>query len=146
MGQSAMGRFFTGRRPVYSVFRTTVDDLIAEGDRVVARIRHDVTFASDWESPIGHVAAAGREGSWNAVATFRIADGKFIEQWVVRDDVSLLKAVGALPAGSLSGRFPPHPKGGARPPPPRSRAPGSARDEPPPYRTQAPITPRQGAM
>jgi predicted ester cyclase len=100
VGRDAMASFGRGTRPVYSAFRTSVEDLIAEGDRVVARIRHEVTFQSDWQSPIGHVAAAGRDASWVATAIFRIQDGLIAEEWVVRDDIGLLKQLGALPTAT----------------------------------------------
>src|SRR5436309_187409 len=55
VGREGMKRFADSNRPAYSSFRTSIEDLIAEGDKVVARIRHFVTFESDWESPIGRV-------------------------------------------------------------------------------------------
>jgi predicted ester cyclase len=96
LGREGMKRFSDRNRPVYGSFRTSIDDLIAEGDKVVARIRHFVTFESDWQSPIGPVAAAGREGWWGATAIFQIRDGQIIEEWVARDDLGLLQELGAL--------------------------------------------------
>jgi len=95
-GPGGMQEFFRRTRPTYSAFRTEIDDLLAEGDRVVARIRHFVTFESDWVSPIGPVAAAGKSGSWTASATFRIEGDRIVEQWVVRDDLHLLQDIGAI--------------------------------------------------
>ncbi len=97
VGREGMKRFAGRNRPGYTAFRTSIDDLITEGDKVVARIRHFVTFESDWESPIGRVAAAGREGWWGATAIFQIRDGQIVEEWVARDDLGLLQRLGALP-------------------------------------------------
>ncbi|MFC0541162.1 ester cyclase [Kutzneria chonburiensis] len=37
----------------------------------------------------------GRPVSWPAVHVFRLADGRFVEHWAVRDDLGLLRQLGA---------------------------------------------------
>jgi predicted ester cyclase len=100
VGREGMQRFSERNRPLYTSFRTEIDDLIAEGDKVVARIRHYVGFDSDWQSPIGVVPAKGREGWWGATAIFQIRDGQIVEEWVARDDLGLLQRLGSLPQPS----------------------------------------------
>ena len=47
---------------------------------------------------VGPQAETGREVSVSTVETFRVADGKLVEQWVVMDALGLLQQLGAIPA------------------------------------------------
>jgi predicted ester cyclase len=90
----------TAPRPT-STFQTTIHDLIAEGDRVVARITHYVTYTQDIPDfpRIGRVAAAGKSVAWDAIAVFRLQDGRIVEEWVSRDELGMLQQFGAASAG-----------------------------------------------
>jgi predicted ester cyclase len=39
----------------------------------------------------------GREVTWRYIHIFRIADGQLAEHWATRDDVDLLRQLGAWP-------------------------------------------------
>jgi predicted ester cyclase len=72
----------------------TVEDMIAEGDKVVARVTfrgtHQGTFMSF--SPTGkHVTSTGIEIN-------RIAGGKVVEHWNNYDDLGLLQQLGVVPS------------------------------------------------
>ncbi len=52
---------YVGRRPsAYSHSVTSFEHLIAEGDLVAVRLRHDVTYRADWQSRAGKIAALQR--------------------------------------------------------------------------------------
>jgi steroid delta-isomerase-like uncharacterized protein len=70
-----------------------VDDLIAEGDKVVARWRAEGTHLGPFMGipPTGHVA------SISGITIFRLRDGRIIEEWGQSDMVGLLQQVGAMP-------------------------------------------------
>jgi len=74
--------------------RITVDDLIAEGDTVVAR----------WTLQGTHQGAAlgmpptGKQFSIPGVSIIRLAGGKSVEQWVVNDQLGLFQQLGLVPA------------------------------------------------
>jgi ketosteroid isomerase-like protein len=89
----------TAPRPT-SAFRTTIHDLFAEGDRVVARITHRVTYTEDIAAfpRVGPVAAAGKSVAWDAIAIFRLRDGRIVEEWVSRDELGMLQQFGVIPA------------------------------------------------
>jgi predicted ester cyclase len=70
-----------------------IQDLIAEGDRVVARIGGHVTH----KHPFMGVAPTNRQFATNGVEIFRVADGKLAERWVFIDQVPMMKELGVIP-------------------------------------------------
>ena len=74
--------------------RMTIDDLIAEHDRVAIRLRsharHTGTFMG--------IPATGREYEITETHVLRIRDGKVIEHWRDADMLGLMQQLGALPA------------------------------------------------
>ena len=68
-------------------FHNSVEHLIAEGDRVVAR----VTF---------HFTNAGKEVTSSELAEYRLVNGKIVEDWPPTNTAGLWQQVGVtLPAG-----------------------------------------------
>ena len=66
-----------------------IEDLIAEGDLVMARIS---------SRPRGPESGAGDESrAVHGVEIFRVADGKLIDRWVFIDLLPVLRNQGALP-------------------------------------------------
>ncbi len=96
-GAAAVRAFLEPMGERYRSFRTTVHQLIAEGDSVAARLRHDVVLRDDFRSRLGPVPSAGKALSWEAVAVFHFAGGKIAEEWVSRDELGMLRALGAHP-------------------------------------------------
>jgi predicted ester cyclase len=74
-------------------FRMTIDDIVAEGDRVA--IRH--TFAGTHNGPFGGIAASGNRATVSGMMMFRCAGGKVAEARLTWDTLSLQQQVGALP-------------------------------------------------
>lgn len=73
-------------------WHTAIDELIAEGDKVVARITMTGTHTGDfWGIP-----ATGRRVKFTGIYIVRIADGKIVEHWGEEDGVSLLRQLGVL--------------------------------------------------
>jgi predicted ester cyclase len=75
---------------VYSEFKTTIHDVIAEEDRVACRLSHRAVNRSEWTSRLGHHDVAGKPVSWPAIAIFRFREGKIAEEWVCRDELGML--------------------------------------------------------
>ncbi len=84
----------------YSKFETRVHDIIESGDRVVVRISHRAMGAGEFRSRIGVYNIKGKAVTWDAIAIFRIQNGKIAEQWVSRDELGILLSVGALKPSS----------------------------------------------
>lgn len=70
----------------------TVDQLVAEGDWVVAKLTSRGTHLG----PFAGLAPTGKLVSWSGVGIRRIVDGRIVEQWTKYDMVSLLRQLGAL--------------------------------------------------
>jgi steroid delta-isomerase-like uncharacterized protein len=71
-----------------------VDDLLAEGDLVAAR----VTITGTHEGEFMGVPATGRSVEITAMDLVSFEDGKGTAHWGVGDMVSLLQQLGAMPA------------------------------------------------
>jgi C-1 hydroxylase len=76
-------------------YQAVIEDLIAEGEKVVARMTIKGTHsAADF---LG-LPASGRRINVPAISIFRIANGKIVEHWAASDTLGLLQQLGALPA------------------------------------------------
>jgi predicted ester cyclase len=74
----------------------TIDDLVADGDRVVLRVWGSGTHTGEWAHPIvGQLAPTGRRFELRTMTMYRIVDGKLAEAWTFRDSLGLLKQLGA---------------------------------------------------
>lgn len=77
-------------------FQTTIEDLIAEGDTVVARVTCSATPAKD---AFG-VPANGRSFRVSGQYLVRIANGKIVEHFGVEDAIGIMQQMGLMPAPS----------------------------------------------
>lgn len=78
----------------------TVEDLIAEDDKVVIYVTWSGTHHGETSMPWGKIPATGKPFSVRHVHLYRLADGKITEHWAVRDDLGMLLQIGALPRPS----------------------------------------------
>ncbi len=74
--------------------RMTCEDLIAEGDRVVARITVEGTQTGPMNMKLLSVPASNRSFKTQHIHVFRIANGKIVEHWAGRDDFGMLRQLG----------------------------------------------------
>lgn len=74
-------------------YQTTIEDLLAEGDKVAARIRMTGTHIGSFMG----IPATGKLVSFTGIYIARIANGKIVEHWGEEDSVSLLTQLGAMP-------------------------------------------------
>jgi steroid delta-isomerase-like uncharacterized protein len=77
----------------------TIEDLIAEGDKVVSRNTVTGTHLGDY---MGH-PATGRTVTYSEIFIFRFADGRIAETWGVVDVLSQMRQVGVIPAADARG-------------------------------------------
>jgi predicted ester cyclase len=78
----------------YPDLRVTVEDLIEEGDKVVARNTVTGTHQGEY---LG-IAPTGRSVTYKEIFICRFVDGRIAEIWGVVDVFSQLKQLGAMPA------------------------------------------------
>ena len=73
-------------------YQTIIDDMIAEGDKVAARIKMTGTHSGEFMG----IPPTGRRISFTGIYFARIAGGKIVEHWGEEDGVSLLQQLGVL--------------------------------------------------
>jgi predicted ester cyclase len=83
----------------YPDIHVAVEDVIADGDKVVSR--HTVTGTHLGEH-LG-VAPTGRAVTYNEIFIFRVADGRVAEIWGVVDVFAQLRQLGAIPGPTAPG-------------------------------------------
>jgi steroid delta-isomerase-like uncharacterized protein len=72
----------------------TVEDLIGEDDKVVARIVVTGTHLGDYMG----VGPTGKSVTYNEIFIFRFANGRVVETWGVVDIYAQMKQIGVIPA------------------------------------------------
>jgi len=98
LGVEAVKQHVTTIRAAFPDLHMTIEDLIAEGDKVVARIRMTRTHRGEFQG----VAATGRRVDNWAVTIRRIAGGKMVEGWTVSNRADLMRQLG-VPVPGQSG-------------------------------------------
>lgn len=78
--------------------QVTGEDVIAEGDRVVCRMRLRGTQTGPLEMTRFPLPATGREVSTDQIHIFRMEGGLVVEHWVGRDDFGMMRQLGHLVA------------------------------------------------
>jgi steroid delta-isomerase-like uncharacterized protein len=96
-GREGARSVFTKMRAAFPDMRMTVEDVIAEGDRVVCRLTVTGTHQGELDFVKMKLAATGKSIRLTHIHAFRVANGKIVERWVERDGVVLLQQLGALP-------------------------------------------------
>ena len=71
---------------------STIEDLIAEGDKVVARWRSRATHRGNYMG----IAPSGKEVQFMGISLYRIEEGKIAESWTVEDQYGLMRQIGAI--------------------------------------------------
>ena len=71
----------------------TVDDVISQGDDVVARWTATLTHTGDYFG----IPPTNKSATITGMNTWRLEDGVAVEGWVNRDDLQLLQQLGVIP-------------------------------------------------
>jgi len=72
----------------------TVEDMIAEGDRVVAR----VTMSGTQQGPFMGIPPTSKHVTVTGIDINRFVGGKSVEHWVEMDRLGLMQQLGVIPA------------------------------------------------
>ena len=79
--------------------QTTVEDLIAEGDQVVARWSYRATHQGElFGNP-----ATGKQVQVSGITIYRIANGKVVEERGVSDALGMMQQLGVVPSPGQPG-------------------------------------------
>jgi steroid delta-isomerase-like uncharacterized protein len=93
-GAEALKEVFGRLHQVFPDLQVTVEDLIAEGDKVAGRNSVTGTHRGDYMG----VPPTGRTIAYNEIFVFRFEDGRIAETWGVVDVFSQLKQLGVISA------------------------------------------------
>jgi steroid delta-isomerase-like uncharacterized protein len=75
-------------------FEATIEDLIAEDDKVVIRM----TWTGTHEGEFMGIPPTGNRVSFGVFDIVRIADGMIVEHWGLMDNMALMQQLGVMPA------------------------------------------------
>ncbi len=84
----------------FPTIRYEVNDMIAEGDRIVVR----ATLTGTHDGPFMGLPATGRAISVGLLEMLRCADGKIVEHWGGIQDLSLFGQLGIVPGAMPAGQ------------------------------------------
>lgn len=93
-GAQALKEVFATLHRVFPDLHITVEDLIAEGDKVVSRNLVTGTHRGEY---MGH-PPTGKSVAYSEIFIFRITGGRIAEIWGVVDVFSQMQQLGAIPA------------------------------------------------
>lgn len=92
-GAEGLKQFIPQLRTIFPDEHLTLDQVIAEGDKVayrwVARGTHKAEMMG--------VAPTGKQLTGTGISIVRIANGKIAEEWTSRDDLSIMQQLGIAP-------------------------------------------------
>ena len=91
-GPEAVKRGVASRRAAFPDLHVTIEELLAEGDKVAARL----TFAGTHAGPFQGIEATGKKVRWSGIWIYRIAHGRLVERWHSYDMLGLLQQIGCV--------------------------------------------------
>jgi len=92
VARNAFRQLVAARRAAFPDIQVTVEDQVAEGDKVSTRR----TWQATHQGPYRGVAATGRRVKWTQISIVRFVEGRIVEDWAVADELSILQQLGQL--------------------------------------------------
>ncbi len=89
-GPEGFKQFVTMNVTAFPDCRVTIEDMIAEGDRVVDR----VTFRGTHTGNFRDIAPTGKQATMSVIIINRFAGGKIVETWLVNDALGMMQQLG----------------------------------------------------
>ena len=86
-------QIFAALRAGIPDFQTTIEDLIAEGDRVAVRISWQGTHKGE----LMGIPPTGKHVKVTEMQIYRMTNGKIVERWVESDVLGMMQQLGIIP-------------------------------------------------
>ncbi len=86
-GREGVKQLFAGLREAFPNLKTSVDDLLADGNKVVARVTMSGTQAREFMG----IPATGKSFRITVIDIMKFDDGRITEHWGVSDTGSLIQ-------------------------------------------------------
>jgi len=93
-GIQAYKYFITALRQAFPDLQLTVEDQVAEGEKVVTRWRARGSHKGEYFG----IPPSGQQGEITGINIDRVVDGKTVECWGEQDDLGIMRQIGAIPA------------------------------------------------
>jgi steroid delta-isomerase-like uncharacterized protein len=90
VGNEGVRRHIATLRGAFPDINFQIEDMVAEGDKVVIRWTANVTHTGDYFG----IPPTGKSATITGMNTWQVVDGKAVEGWVNRDDVGLMRQLG----------------------------------------------------
>jgi predicted ester cyclase len=101
-GRDGREQFVTAVQAGFSDYHAEIQEVVAEGDRLVAR----VVWTGTQDGPFQGRPATGRKLRFSTSDFFRIENGKLAEHWDVVDSLPRAIALGLVPAPQTTRQAP----------------------------------------
>ena len=80
-------------RTAWSDLHFTVEDLVAEGDKVALHWSCSGTHTGEWMG----IPPTGKRVTWSGIGIHRVVGGKIVESWDMVDNLGLMQQLGIVP-------------------------------------------------
>nr|BFE31290.1 ester cyclase [Actinomadura rugatobispora] len=94
-GVGAIKEVFTKLLGAFPDLHVTIEDVIAEGDKVVSRNTVSGTHQGEYMG----IPPTGKTVTWKEIMIARFEDGRVTETWGVVDVLAQMRQLGVIPAG-----------------------------------------------
>ena len=91
-GREGLKQFLTMIFKSFSDFHMTIEDMIAEGDKVWVRTTITATHTGEFAG----LVPTGQKFTEPSIWIYRIIVGKVVERWDVQDELDFYKKIGAI--------------------------------------------------
>jgi predicted ester cyclase len=96
-GREAIKNVIRAYHAAFPDLHVTIEDLVAEGDKVVMRGTWEGTHLGVWNTELfGPVQPTGVRAKWGGTHLFRVADGRIVESYYSTDFLSLFRQLGMI--------------------------------------------------
>lgn len=92
VGREGLKQLFDVGLIAFPDWHETIEDIIAEGDKVWVRLSYTGTHKGEFMG----LAPTGKKITSKAVDIYRIVNGKLAEYWNVTDNVNIFRQIGAI--------------------------------------------------
>lgn len=93
-GPEGVKQAWSMMRAAFPDLHFTIEDMIAEGDKVVARF----TMSGTHQGEFMGIAATGNRITITGIDIARFENGKGVEHWANQDDLGMMQQLGVIPA------------------------------------------------
>jgi len=91
--REAYKQFVTMLRAPFPDFQYTIEDMVAEGDKVSVRWSGRGTHKGEYMG----IAPTGKQVTITGISIIRIVGGKIVQEWGEMDNLGMMEQLGAIP-------------------------------------------------